>query len=99
MGQGSPDPVCPYHAHWATCVVGDPARPFFLGREGIVYGVTVVWGVRCGGHPPPDPDDPTRHAPSRTPPISRHAGRRDECGEREGGAGGEQLAIGGTHGF
>ena len=45
MGQGSPDPVRPYHAHWATCVVGEAAPAYFLAGEAIEPGVTVVWGL------------------------------------------------------
>ena len=87
MGQGSPDPVRPYHAHWATCVVGEAAPAYFLAGEAIEPGVTVVWGVHWGGHPPPDQDDPTRRTPSRTPPE-----HRSECEERGGARSGERTA-------
>ena len=51
-GQGSPDPVRAYHAHWAKCAVGEAAPAFILAGEAIEPGVTVVWGVHWGGHPP-----------------------------------------------
>jgi hypothetical protein len=72
MGQGSPDPVRPYHAHWATCVVGEAAPAYFLAGEAIEPGVTVVWGVHWGGHPPPDQDDPAHHTPHPPAPKSCH---------------------------
>ena len=67
MGQGSPDPVRPYHAHWATCVVGEAAPAYFLAGVAIEPGVTVVWWVHWGGHPPPDQDDPTLRHPTPQP--------------------------------
>ena len=86
MGQGSPDPVRPYHAHWATCVVGEAAPAYFLAGEAIEPGVTVVWGVHWGGHPPRlIRTIPPAAPPSRTPPIlNRIAGGENECEERGG---------------
>ena len=72
MGLGSPDPVRSYHAHWATCVVGEAAPAYFLAGEAIEPGVTVVWGVHWGGHPPPDQDDPAHHTPHPPAPKSCH---------------------------
>ena len=51
-GQGSPDPVRAYHAHWAKCAVGEAAPAFILAGEANRNGVTVLWGVHWGGHPP-----------------------------------------------
>ena len=71
-GQGSPDPVRAYHAHWAKCAVGEAAPAFIFAGEAIEPGVTVVWGVHWGGHPPPDQDDPAHHTPHPPAPKSCH---------------------------
>ena len=67
-GQGSPDPVSPYHMHWAKCNVGEAAPA--LAGEAIEPGVTVVCGVHWCGHPPPDQDDPALLTPQPHTPQS-----------------------------
>ena len=78
LTRSEPTTCAGLNARWVI----PPELSSLLGRE-IEPGVTVLWGGHWGGHPPPDQDDPTRHAPQPHTP-DQPTRRKGESGEREG---------------